>query len=189
MTTVLGSVVETTYDRVFSTMEGKLQSYADAARETQLTLLRDQESERMLHLEAKMREQEREYADRVSRSRNLRIVGLVEKQGEDIQAEVLTLFKEELKVADPQIVQATRVGREGTGPRAILVRFKSVENQKTVLFNRGLLRGKKIWLDPDLMGPTKTIRSPSMKANAVSQCPNPDCKLPSTPVVGTALQA
>ncbi|KAL3683235.1 hypothetical protein R1sor_001257 [Riccia sorocarpa] len=139
------------FEKVFSEMDTKLRSYAEVARESQLTLLKEQELGRMAQLEKKMQERDKELADRSARRLNLRLVGMPEQEGEDVMAAVLQLYKEDLKVADPQVLQAVRVGRAvETHPRVILCRFKSVESLNVATSNRGLLKGRNLWLDPDL---------------------------------------
>ncbi|KAL3696388.1 hypothetical protein R1sor_010464 [Riccia sorocarpa] len=138
------------YEKVLTDMDTRLRSYADVARENQLKLMKEQELGHLAQLEAKMQEREREHADREARSKNLRIVGLPEKEGGDILNEVLTLFRDILNVEESNVVQTVCVGKNDRGARTVLVRFESVESKNAVLANRGRLKGRSMWLDPDL---------------------------------------
>ncbi|KAL3677237.1 hypothetical protein R1sor_027185 [Riccia sorocarpa] len=111
---------------VLQEVDMKFKTYAQAARETQVTLAREQEVEK----EA-----------RAARSLNLRFVGVEEKNDEDMMETVTTLCKDVLKVATPRFVRAVRVGRSEKGPRTILVRFNAVEDRSIVLCNRHMLKG------------------------------------------------
>ncbi|KAL3696399.1 hypothetical protein R1sor_010475 [Riccia sorocarpa] len=121
--------------QIVEAMEEKFKSYADVARSTQKDWLEAQERER----EARM-----------SRRKNLRVVGLLEEEAEDTPVRVASFFKEVLKVNSPVVEQATRIGRSDKGARTILVRFRSTEEKAVVLNNRSMLKGHRIWLDEDL---------------------------------------
>ncbi|KAL3677249.1 hypothetical protein R1sor_027197 [Riccia sorocarpa] len=123
-------------DQVLQEVDTKFKTYAQAARETQVTLAREQEVEK----EA-----------RAARSLNLRFVGVEEKNDEDTMETVTTLCKDVLKVATPRFVRVVRVGRSEKGPRTILVRFNAVEDRSIVLCNRHMLKGMRVWIDADLM--------------------------------------
>ncbi|KAL3686331.1 hypothetical protein R1sor_008905 [Riccia sorocarpa] len=89
-----------------------------------------------------------------SRSREARInnlgIGLPEEDNQNTKDIVLKIFQKELLVREPIVESAVRIGRGERGSRAILVRFGSAERRGRVVGNRRLLKGKDIWLDPDL---------------------------------------
>ncbi|KAL3677276.1 hypothetical protein R1sor_027224 [Riccia sorocarpa] len=116
-------------------MDEKLRSYADVTRQSQTTFYQEQDRERKA---------------RQVRSKNLRIVGLPEVEGDDAREVVMRFFDETLRLPTVNIEQAARIGRNERGGRTILVRFGTGESREEVLRNRNLLRGKQIWLDPDL---------------------------------------
>ncbi|KAL2624070.1 hypothetical protein R1flu_008315 [Riccia fluitans] len=112
----------------------KFKSYAEATKAAQTSLL----------------DQEGEAKDRFARAKNLRISGLEEKGEEDVKAEVMRILQEDLKIAATGVEQAFRVGKPGGTTRAVLVKFATVEGKENAVGNRAMLRGKRIWLDPDL---------------------------------------
>ncbi|KAL3682952.1 hypothetical protein R1sor_000974 [Riccia sorocarpa] len=117
-------------------LDEKLQSYATTTRDVQINVIREQAQERE--------------AQRM-RSKNLRVVGLPEAEDEDVLSTVSGLFKDTLRVASPRIESVKRLGRSSErGPRTILVRFSAEEDKSIVLGNRHLLKGMRIWLEPDL---------------------------------------
>ncbi|KAL3696389.1 hypothetical protein R1sor_010465 [Riccia sorocarpa] len=128
-------VMKVTQDSMLAELEGKLKGHAEEAKVAQFTL---------------MNEQEREKAERRNRSLNIRVSGLEESASEDVTSLVQDLFRDVLKVATPRIIHATRVGRSDRNMRPILVKFSTPEDRAVILGNRGMLRGRKVWLDPDL---------------------------------------
>ncbi|KAL3677271.1 hypothetical protein R1sor_027219 [Riccia sorocarpa] len=76
--------------------------------------------------------------------------GLDEVAGKDTQSMVKEFLQDVLKVATPRITYAARVGRSDRGTRTILLKFASVEDRAVVLGNRGMLKGRRVWLDLDL---------------------------------------
>ncbi|KAL3686390.1 hypothetical protein R1sor_008964 [Riccia sorocarpa] len=130
----------------------RMQQYAEKQAgelEKQLDLLVKMESRSDTPQEA-VQDQDRERQDQEARSRNLRITGLVESEGEDTMGEVVKFFEEVLKVYAPQIERVARVGKRDVGSRVILVKFMSLEDRAVVLGNRSQLKGHRISLDPDL---------------------------------------
>ncbi|KAL3677281.1 hypothetical protein R1sor_027229 [Riccia sorocarpa] len=119
-----------------SDLEEKLQSRMTANQASQLSLLREREKER---------------DDQRVRSKNLRIVGLTETEGENTTEVVTEFFQETLRVSSPRVESVRRIGvNSDRGPRTLLVRFHSEDDKNIVLSNRNMLRGKRIWLDMDL---------------------------------------
>ncbi|KAL3683256.1 hypothetical protein R1sor_001278 [Riccia sorocarpa] len=96
------NAVNTTPDvvQIISGLEEKICSYADVTRASQGAALQSHDEE----LQA-----------RHSRSLNLRLSGLEEEDGEEVRTKVADFFKDTLKVANPEVVQAFRVGKTGQG--------------------------------------------------------------------------
>ncbi|KAL3677279.1 hypothetical protein R1sor_027227 [Riccia sorocarpa] len=113
----------------------QLRSYVTATCEAHTTALMDQEKEQ---------------AARKAKSLNLRVVGLNEEDGENTQQLVEDFFRNTLRVHSPEVAQTYRVGKNDHGPRHIVVHFASLEARRAVFDNRSMLKGMKVWLDPDL---------------------------------------
>ncbi|KAL3687806.1 hypothetical protein R1sor_014115 [Riccia sorocarpa] len=64
-------------------------------------------------------------------------------------AQVLEAVESKLK-SYAEVDHAIRVGKEDKGPRPILIRFATVDARNNALSHRSKLRGKSLWLDPDL---------------------------------------
>ncbi|KAL3681106.1 hypothetical protein R1sor_024062 [Riccia sorocarpa] len=121
-----GSTAQPEMALVMAELDGKIITYADTVRSSQIAALRDQEWEKRA---------------REERCRNIRIVGLSETEGEDSRELILKFFKDDLRVAEPEVEFVSRVGRSDKGDRPILVRFSSLEGRGRVMGNRGLLKG------------------------------------------------
>ncbi|KAL3686524.1 hypothetical protein R1sor_009098 [Riccia sorocarpa] len=120
-------------EKILGEVDSKFRNYVEEARSKQVTLAE---------------EHDRESIARQARGKNIRIVGLEELPGEDTQAVVQSFFLTALQI-QPAMETAVRVGRE-SGKRTILVRFLSLTTRGEVLSKRALLKGRQIWLDPDL---------------------------------------
>ncbi|KAL3677246.1 hypothetical protein R1sor_027194 [Riccia sorocarpa] len=116
-------------------IETKFRSYADVTRTTHSTALKEHEEEQ----EA-----------RQLRSKNLRISGLEEIEGENTRDKVVDFLSGVMKVTSPVVDQAFHLGKGDRGVRPILVKFTSMEGRNVVLGNKSLLKGLRIWVDPDL---------------------------------------
>ncbi|KAL3677273.1 hypothetical protein R1sor_027221 [Riccia sorocarpa] len=122
-------------NQVMSDMEVRLKGIVESTRTSQATLVREREDEQTA---------------RHARRMNIRVVGLEEVGEEDTTNIVLNFFWDTLRVHTPRVEQAIRVGRSDKGPRAILVKFSTLEDRSLVLSNRSMLKGLHIWIDPDL---------------------------------------
>ncbi|KAL3692617.1 hypothetical protein R1sor_006268 [Riccia sorocarpa] len=124
---------------VLEAVESKLKSYAEMTREmtrdTQTSILQDRE---------------KELAARDLRAKNLRIVGMTESEGENIQEVVVDLLRDTLQLDAPRVDHAIRVGKGDRGSRPIFIRFATVDARNNALSHWSKLRGKSLWLDPDL---------------------------------------
>ncbi|KAL3683276.1 hypothetical protein R1sor_001298 [Riccia sorocarpa] len=130
--------------KALTSLESKMHSMVVTSRETQMEVMREQ-----------TKENEMQYI----RRKNLRIAGLEETTDEVVLETVSEFFKETLRVSSPVVESARRLGKNSDrGPRPILVRFGSEEDKAAVMGNRGLLKGKKIWLNPDLTPAQEVIR-------------------------------
>ncbi|KAL3696572.1 hypothetical protein R1sor_010648 [Riccia sorocarpa] len=150
---------------VMIVLDGKLATYAETVKTNQLTVLQEHEVTRQRELDSRLKsfaevtresqstialEHEREQAARRARSLTLRIIGLAEEPDEDVCTRVTTIFRDTLRVSAPDVLHATRIGRQETRSRTLLVKFGSVEGRNIVLGNRSMLKGQRLWLDPDL---------------------------------------
>ncbi|KAL3677240.1 hypothetical protein R1sor_027188 [Riccia sorocarpa] len=122
-------------NRVMLDMETRLKGIVDETRTSQANLIQEREDEQIARLARKL---------------NLRVVGLEEVDEENTKDVVLNFFRDTLRVHTPGVEQAFRVGRNEKGPRAVLVKFSTLEQRNSVLNNRSMLKGMKIWIDPDL---------------------------------------
>ncbi|KAL3687814.1 hypothetical protein R1sor_014123 [Riccia sorocarpa] len=125
--------------QVLEAVESKMKSYAEVTRkvtrDTQTSILQDREKELMA---------------RDLRAKNLRIVGMTESEGENVQEVVVALLRDTLQLDALRVDHAIRVGKGDRGPRPILIRFATVDARNNALSHRSKLRGKSLWLDPDL---------------------------------------
>ncbi|KAL3696405.1 hypothetical protein R1sor_010481 [Riccia sorocarpa] len=117
-------------------LENKTQSYVVTSRAAQMEVIREQDREKDMQ---------------AVRKKNLRVAGLEESDDENTLKVVTNFLKETLRVASPVVESTKRLGKPSDrGPRPVLIRFRTEEEKAVVLGNRGLLKGKKIWLNPDL---------------------------------------
>ncbi|KAL3677251.1 hypothetical protein R1sor_027199 [Riccia sorocarpa] len=117
-----------TFTDVVKHLKAKIQTYTEESRASQT---------------AALQEHERERTARQRKALNLRIAGLVEATEEDTKEAVTVFFRDHLKVINPGVESAMRVGRNENGPRTVLVRFSSVDHRASVLANRSALKGQR----------------------------------------------
>ncbi|KAL3699995.1 hypothetical protein R1sor_018017 [Riccia sorocarpa] len=123
------------FQHVVEGLEEKFRSYTEKAQESQRSIFQEQETEKIA---------------RQSRSWNLRLVGIVENEGEDTTEVVRAFLNDSLKVSSPQFEQDFLVGRLDRGNRLILIKFLSSEDKDVVLGKKSMLKGQKVWIDSDL---------------------------------------
>ena len=124
-------------------MEEKLKTYAEAAKQSHMEFVQAKEEERRLL--------EEERKNQHARINNCKISGLVEVERENAKEVVTLFFQSHLKVHEPTILQAYRIGqRKGDVRRPILVKFGGESEKARVMANRSMLKGERIWLDDDL---------------------------------------
>ncbi|BBN20589.1 hypothetical protein Mp_Vg00780 [Marchantia polymorpha subsp. ruderalis] len=111
-----------------------MKSYAEAIKSAHISFCQEQEIEK---------------TNQFARRKNVRISGLPEseKEGEECCHQV---FAETLDVPNADVAQAFRIGTIGTQTRAIIVKFNDQTQRDTALANKAVLKGRRIWLDPDL---------------------------------------
>jgi len=130
-------------DNTMELMEEKLKTYAEAAKQSHLEFLQAKEEEKRL--------QEAEHKNQQARVGNCKLSGLVEEEKENTKEVVTTFLQQELKVHEPIILQAYRIGqRKSDLPRPILIKFGAQSEKVRVMANRSMLKGQRIWLDDDL---------------------------------------
>lgn len=74
--------------------------------------------------------------EQYTRRSNIRLFGLEEKAGEDVNKLVTNVVKEKLRLdlPDDAIECAHRVGKQGNNPRAIIVKFARIGYKNVVFF-------------------------------------------------------
>lgn len=123
-------------------LDVKLMTYEDAAKQS-IQFMETKEEER--------RQAEEEMRNRQARSSNCKISGLNEVEKENTSEVVTSFLTDQLKVHDPKVVHAFRIGqKKGDLPRPILVKFCTDQEKERVKANRGMLKGHKVWLHDDL---------------------------------------
>lgn len=123
------------FHEVVESLEVKMKSYAEATKSAHISFCQEQEIEK---------------ANQFSRRKNVRISGLLESEKEEVKSVVTKFLAETLHVANPDVVQAFRIGTIGSQPRAIIVKFNDQTQRDMALANKAALKGQRIWLDPDL---------------------------------------
>ena len=130
-------------DNTIELLEEKLKTYAEAAKKSHMEFMQAKEEERRLLGE--------EHQNQLARVNNCKISGLAEGDKEITKEVVTSFFQSELRVHEPIILQAYRLGqKKGDLPRPILVKFGGESEKARVMANRCMLKGQRIWLDDDL---------------------------------------
>lgn len=130
-------------DVIVEKIERTLKSYAEVAKQSQIEVLEAKEEERRLANE--------ENKNQEVRAANCKLSGLEEKNEENTKEVLVSFLESQLKVHDPQILQAYRVGKKKEEfARPIIVKFASAMEKARIVANRAMLKGQRIWLDDDL---------------------------------------
>lgn len=133
------SVVHDAIDEI----EEKLKTYADAARLSHIEFVQAKEEEQRMGEEEKKNQQ--------ARINNCKLSGLAETERENTKEVVVTFLHSQLKVHEPQVLQAYRIGKPNEGvSRPILVKLAGAQEKAKIIANRFMLKGLKIWIDDDL---------------------------------------
>ncbi|BBN19332.1 hypothetical protein Mp_8g09740 [Marchantia polymorpha subsp. ruderalis] len=114
---------------VVETLELKMKSYAEATKSAHISFCQEQEIEK---------------ANQFARMKNVRISDLPESEKEEVKSVVTKFLTETLDVPNPDLAHAYHIGNKGAQPRAIIVKFVDQAQRDMAL------RGRRIWLDPDL---------------------------------------
>lgn len=98
---------------------------------------------------------ENDRQEQYSRQETMRIMGLKEEQGEDVEKKVLEVFKEVgASVTSEDISVVHRTGQRKKGARHVLVRFISRKKKREVMKNRKNLKDKEafkqVYLNDDM---------------------------------------
>ncbi|BBN06441.1 hypothetical protein Mp_3g21180 [Marchantia polymorpha subsp. ruderalis] len=112
-----------------------MKSYAEATKSAHISSCQEQEIEK---------------ANQFARMKIVRISGLPESEKEEVKSVVTKFLTETLDVPNPDLAQAYRIGNKGAQPRAIIVKFVDQTQRDMALANKAILKGQRIWLDPDL---------------------------------------
>ena len=97
-----------------------------------------------------------------SRRNNLRIGGIIEDKNEDWNAckkKVKEFFRNTLKIEEEIVVQRAHrsKGKEGSGPRVIVLKLLNYENKETILEACKLLKGTPYFVSEDFCANTVAI--------------------------------
>lgn len=120
---------------VVESLDLKIKSYAEATKAAQISFCQEQEIEK---------------SNQLARRKNVRISGLPEIENEDVKSVVTKFLDETLQVSNAELAQAFRIGNKGAQPRGIIVKFVNQTQRDVALANKAMLKGRRIWLDPDL---------------------------------------
>ncbi|XP_065673875.1 uncharacterized protein LOC136090827 [Hydra vulgaris] len=97
-----------------------------------------------------------------NRRNNLRIVGIKEANNEtfnDVLKKVSLLFKEDLEIADPVVIERAHcVGKFNGKPRTIVCKILNWQDKENILSNARKLKGKNIFINEDYSDETMRIR-------------------------------
>lgn len=90
--------------------------------------------------------------EQYSRRYNVRVFGLQETKGEVVLDKVLDVFNNNMKICitEENIDRCHRIGRPGSTPRSIIVKFKSYKYKETIMKNKKNLKGTKVIITEDL---------------------------------------
>lgn len=125
--------------------------------------------ELMVQADDKIRQETREIKDEVlqakcdARKINLLIVGIKEKEGENLKDVISSFFTKNMALSGIEIVSTYRLGKlGGNRPRLILVRFASMAHRQQVWFSKSKIKpdeeGGKIWIHEDLPKAAKHVQ-------------------------------
>ncbi|PTQ26503.1 hypothetical protein MARPO_1305s0001 [Marchantia polymorpha] len=120
---------------VVETLEVKMKSCAEVTRSAHISFCQDQEIEK---------------ANQFARIKNVRIFDLPESEKEEVKSVVTKFLTETLDIPNPNLTQTYRIGNKGAKPHAIIVKFVNQAQRDMALANKFILKGRRIWLDPDL---------------------------------------
>ncbi|CAM6106425.1 unnamed protein product [Calypogeia fissa] len=138
-------------DNTIELMEEKLKTYAEAAKRSHMEFIQAKEEEKRL-----LEEEHRNQQARVS---NCKLSGLLEVEKENTKEVVTTFLQTQLRVHEPIIIQAFRIGqKKGDLPRPILIKFGVQSDKARIMANRSMLKGERIWLDDDLTPAQMSLR-------------------------------
>jgi hypothetical protein len=145
---MVGNVMEMNGDsskvqEVMEDIDAKLKTYVESAKQENKHFLETKQQE--LDME------EKERRDQEARLANCKLSGLSEESKENTTTLVCDFLKDQLRIHDPQVIQAFRIGqKKGDLPRPIIVKFVGAYEKARVIGNRAMLKGQRIWLDDDL---------------------------------------
>lgn len=119
-----------------------------------------------------LEEQNRNFCKRLdqmeqySRRNNLRIFGLPEVRGENTDIVIAEFFHNKLSLTLPTtaIDRSHRIGKEGKGPRAVIVKFCSYRDRQLVFLRKKQLKGTSFVITEDL-----TVQRLLLKRKAIEK--------------------
>ncbi|KAK4871850.1 hypothetical protein RN001_015974 [Aquatica leii] len=128
-------------DKVFERIESKMNQHLQEMEASVAHLIKENES----------LSNELDKAQQYSRRTNIRIFGLDEVAGENIEACVINAMKDKVNVTSDMIDRCHRIGRLNKNkPRAIIVKFVNYKYKEIVFKNKKLFKGTKIIITEDL---------------------------------------
>lgn len=133
-------------------IESKVQTLQEnPSKETQeqvcMSSLEEMVSLKMEEVSSSIKEEQM----RKEKALNLRIVGLKEEEGEDLESVLSSFFRENMHISEPHWIEASRVGRATQDTtRQVVIKFKDQAQRLKVLKHKQHLKGEKIWINEDL---------------------------------------
>ncbi|OAE19620.1 hypothetical protein AXG93_3756s1260 [Marchantia polymorpha subsp. ruderalis] len=95
-------------------------------------------------------EQDIKKTNQFARRKNVRISSLPESEKEEVKSVVTKFLTEIFDVPNSDLAQAYRISNKRAQPLAIIVKFVDQAQRDMALANKAILKGRRIWLDPDL---------------------------------------
>jgi len=105
---------------------------------------------------------ENDKLEQYGRRETIRIVGMKEEKGENVEQKVIELFKEagaSVAPDDISVTHRTGMGKRRSGPRHVLVRFVSRRKKREVMMARKNLKGKDQFKDVFINDDLTAMRS------------------------------
>lgn len=92
--------------------------------------------------------------EQYTRKANIRINGVNEEKGEDLNNKVLAIMRDkmQLDMKKDDIKICHRIGKQGAANRSIVVKLSNLQKRQQILANRKFLKGTSIYVTEDLTG-------------------------------------
>lgn len=145
----VNNLAETLYKRIEKKFEKQLQGMEEKISSLKTTVSCLERENSMLRMSIDSNEQH-------ARSRNIRIFGIPEHEGENLAGTVISIFKNKMQInsiKETDFVRCHRVRAKYASidkPRSVLVEFSNLNNRSEVIRNRSKLKNTNIFIQEDL---------------------------------------